>query len=228
MLILSSSLQAQYGISLGYKRMSASNWENLFNNYNVNNSEVRLASLHEGTAFGIDRWFRLKNYRVEFTPQAMYSRFSRRSADTQDFSFSLVSNFYSLAFHTSFYALDLEGDCDCPTFSKDGNLFSKGFFFQVSPELYYMRNHFQLNEIDAIANHIGFGIGIGAGLDLGLSDFITLTPIIRYSYYPKAKWANLHELLSNSTPPPTDSTKKNTTDMLQVFFGVRMGFRFFD
>jgi hypothetical protein len=216
---------SQYGISVGYKTMNASNWENLFNNYNINNGS-NLSPLREGTAFGIDRWFRLKNYRVEFTPQLMYSRYARQWTDIQQGDFAMNANFYSLVFNTSFYALDLEGDCNCPTFSKDGNFFSKGFFFQVSPELFYLHNRFQAPSLDERGHEIGFGVGIGAGLDIGLSDFLTLTPFARYSYYPNVEWKDLNVLLSGSEPPSPDSAEKNKTDMLQFYFGVRVGFRF--
>jgi hypothetical protein len=223
--LLSTASYAQYGISVGYKTINASSWENLFNKYNLSNGN-NLSPLREGTAFGIDRWFRLKNYRVEFTPQLMYSRYARQWTDLQQVDFFMNANFYSLVFNTSFYALDLEGDCNCPTFSKDGNFFSKGFFFQISPELFYLNNRFKAASLDERDHEIGFGVGIGAGLDIGLSDLITLTPFARYSYYPNVEWKDLNVLLSGSEPPSPNSADNNKTDMLQFYFGIRVGFRF--
>ena len=221
----SGALSAQWGISLGYKQINASDWDNIFANYNISN-DADLSPLHEGTAFGIDRWFRLKNYRVEFTPQLMYSRYARQRNNDQKPNLDINANLYSFHFNTSFYALDLEGDCNCPTFSKDGNFFSKGFFFQVSPELFIMYNQLKIDNQKHTANDFGFGIGIGAGLDIGLSDFITITPFIRYSYYPNVEWENLNEILSVDALPPPGSAENNTTDMVQLFFGIRLGFRF--
>lgn len=225
-LFLTTSLSAQYGFSIGYKILNASNWENLINNYNIDNPGEGISPLRSGTAFGVDRWFRLKNYRIEFTPQLMYSRFVLNWRDLQGIDFDMSANSYSLLFNTSFYALDMEGDCNCPTFSKDGNLFSKGFFFQVSPEIYYMHNRFRQDGKKTRSNGFGVGIGIGAGLDIGLSDFMTLTPMVRYSYYPSVEWKDLNVLLSGDTAPNPDTADKNDTDMLQFFFGVRLGFRF--
>ncbi|MFT4663107.1 MAG: hypothetical protein ACI9VN_002066 [Patescibacteria group bacterium] len=225
-LCLATGLSAQYGISVGYKVMNASNWENLINNYNATNPNEGIAPLRSGTAFGVDRWFRLKDYRVEFTPQLMYSRFVLNWTDLQSTNFDMTANSYSLLFNTSFYALDIEGDCNCPTFSKDGNFFSKGFFFQISPEVFYMHNRFKQDDEKARSNEFGLGIGIGAGLDIGLSDFMTLTPLFRYSYYPNVEWKDLNVLLSGDVTPSPESADKNKTDMLQFFFGVRLGFRF--
>lgn len=221
-----NTIDAQYGFSVGYKTINASDWENLFNNYNIDGSSNRLSPLREGTAFGIDRWFRLKNYRIEFTPQLMYSRYARQWTDDQKVDYSITSNFYSFSFNTNFYALDLEGDCNCPTFSKDGNFFSKGFFFQVAPEVFYMHNRFNVEDTDERANEIGFGIGIGAGLDIGLSEFMTLTPFVRYSYYPNVEWSDLNVLLDRNDLPDPQTADNNTSDMIQIYFGIRMGFRF--
>ncbi|MFK7810836.1 MAG: hypothetical protein AB8F74_23715 [Saprospiraceae bacterium] len=221
-----TTLQAQYGISVGYKSMNASSWENLINNYNLSNPDEDISPMRNGTAFGVDRWFRLKNYRVEFTPQLMYSRFSLGWTDLQRVDFDMATNMYSFAFNTNFYALDLEGDCNCPTFSKDGNLFSKGLFFQVSPEVFYMNNRFKKDNEKNSTHEVGFGIGIGMGLDIGLSDFMTLTPFVRYSYYPDVEWKDLNLRLADNEPPNSDSADSNTTDMVQLYFGVRVGFRF--
>ncbi len=215
-------LPAQWGVSLGYKQISASNWDNLFNDFNIG-QEDKITPLKEGTAFGVDYWFRLKNYRIEFTPQLMYSRFTRNGPSP---IVDINSNFYSLLFNTSFYALDMQGDCDCPTFSKDGNFFSKGFFFQVSPELVFMRNQFETEQRKYTGNDLSVGVGIGAGLDFGLSDFITVTPFVRYSYYPNLEWEDLHAILSVNDPPSPDAADNNNTDAVQLFLGLRLGFRF--
>ena len=84
-----------------------------------------------------------------------------------------------------------------------------------------MHNSFTTNREKKRDGELGFGIGIGAGLDIGLSDFMTLTPMVRYSYYPNVEWKDL-----NSSLGLDDSADRNVTDMVQLFLGFRLGFRF--
>jgi hypothetical protein len=72
----------------------------------------------------------------------------------------------------------LKGDCHCPTFSKQNDLVKKGLFIQI---IGAFQNERSKTAITQYTNwHQNLSAGIGAGLDIGISDFITLTPLIQY------------------------------------------------
>ena len=133
------TLQAQYGISLAYKPINADNWEQIISKHQLNAADAE--ALGNGIQFGIDYWARLKNYRVEFLPELNFSRFTRFWANedgviTEE---KINSNFLGLHLNTNFYVFDFKGDCDCPTFSKQGNDLQKGFFsFKICLKTIYI------------------------------------------------------------------------------------------
>jgi len=214
---------AQYGISVGYKHLGASNWENLVANYNLG-ANTNFSPIQEGTNFAFDYSFRLKKKRIEFHPEISYSRFIRDwKFEDESYSVDMKSNFFNLSFHTNIYPLDFAGDCNCPTFSKDGSFFEKGFFIQISPTASLINNTFKDTERKIDSSDLAFGIGIGTGIDFGLSDFITISPIFRYSYLFGAEWDDLDQHLKIDS---ADFSDKNTTNISTIYLGLRLGFRF--
>ncbi len=222
-LFCTSSVCGQIGFSVGYKHMSASNWENLFASYNLSSS-TNQSPLKEGTDFAVDYWFRLKKKRIEFHPEISYSRFIRNWSfeDEQD-DIALKANFFNFSVHTNIYPLDFKGDCNCPTFSKDGDFLEKGFFIQVSPVVSYLSNSFDDAVGSEASNDITFGLGLGLGIDFGLSDFITITPVVRYSYLIDAEWKDLDKHLNLDSP---EASENNVSEITNIYVGFRLGFRF--
>jgi len=216
-LLFMSSSFSQIGFSVGYKHLDATNWENLIANYNVS-VEDGLSPLKEGTDFAFDYWFRLKKRRVEFHPELSYSRFIRNSKDID-----LKTGMINFSFHTNIYPFDFGEDCNCPTFSKDGSFMEKGLFLQISPVVSYMSNSFTDEAGTEKNNDIAYGLGLGVGIDFGLSDFITITPILRYSYLLDAEWKDLDKHLNRDFEGAAD---KNVSDITTLYIGFRLGFRF--
>ena len=62
LLLFTFNLSAQFGVNAGYRTNSADGWENYFRGQDFLNS---------GFKVGVDYWFRLKNRRVEFTPEVI-------------------------------------------------------------------------------------------------------------------------------------------------------------
>ena len=184
LLICSTTLSAQFGFSGSYLISQADNWETPL----TINGEPVISLPGNGWQAGIDYWFRLKNVRIEFLPTLAFSQqnytLSTLAAESQ------LSGFHFLL-NTNFYLFDLEGDCDCPTFSKEGPSLQKGFFLQLSPGISYF--DFNFDEIDKVASTetIAVSLGLGVGFDLGLSDLITLTPQAVARYYPAVQWEGL-------------------------------------
>lgn len=214
-----SLLHAQYGLNITYQTFSAGDWETLVLDSDIPQAEA----IATGFGVGIDRWFRLKNTRIEFFPELNYSRYNKNwSGDAGGLELQRISLFAN----THFYLLDMAGDCDCPTFSKDGGVFKKGFFVRLSPGISYNRMESTVAVISDTRNVSGISpsLGIGIGLDIGVNDFVTVTPFVDYRYMFGTEWKNLNAALI-----PTSSVVNadiNTSNVETVHFGLRIGLRF--
>lgn len=162
-------------------------------------------------------WFRLKEKRVEFLPELGYytglSSSEILPSKQQRFSF---------LFNVDVYLFDIINDCDCPTFSKQGTGFQRSFFIELSPGLDYqflkMEDPTDL-ERDYDGSELAFRFGIGAGYDIGISDLITIAPIISINYATRPKWNGLSDV-PNLTIPENGSGSEWILSL-----GVRMMFR---
>ncbi len=213
-------LNAQFGVSAGYKTITAKNWEYVISLHQSNFSTNE--SYANGIQFGVDYWFRLKNYRVEFVPELSYSRFKRiyNLDEVKEDNFN--SQFLGLHFNTNFYVFDLKGDCDCPTFSKEGNSLEKGFFIQVAPGVDYIFNSYISDGTSQKSNDIVPSIGIGIGIDFGLTDLLTVTPMVKVHQYFGAEWDELNTIYE---PTQSISEELNKNNITQLFAGLRIGLR---
>jgi len=190
------------------------------------------ASIAEGTnplgnawAVGLDYWIPLGQTRIDLLPELNFGR-SVQTLNIIGIPYEFSQNAFSLFLNTNFYLLDLEGDCDCPTFSKSGDFFQKGFFLQVSPGVSYFQHSIQIQESTVVnieEDAFAFSVGIGAGLDIGLSDFLTLTPMAGFRYYFPSEWAGLEKLFITAEPDPLFETE---SAIQQFWAGLRLGIRF--
>lgn len=178
-LLLSASLSAQYGVRLQYGNLSSDSAmetdNSLYNTEQVVNNGTYLE-------VGIDYWLQpWEERRIEFTPALMYGLGSY-GIDRSGFDYSAAS----MVLNTRIYPMDFEGDCNCPTFSKDGSFVSKGFFFEVSPGVIYNNWRLQTDSFDPLdpaderINNVSWRASIGAGIDIGVSDLLTLSPTVTY------------------------------------------------
>lgn len=213
LLLIVSVVKAQFSIQAGYLDMGPNDWE-----------EKTVEDFHRsGYVVGLEYWFRLKNYRVEFFPGIWYNQRQDQTVlvsgipDLGDYEYS--ANYLSLQLATTFYPLDFEGDCNCPTFSKQGNLIKKGFFLQVVPEFGIFNKTINTSTIAGpVETKEGsgfFAIGAGAGLDIGITDLITISPMVRLTYFPSLAWGE------GSSP---NGTLENTA-FLGRQFSLRISFR---
>ncbi len=174
---------------------------------------------------GIDYWFRLKNTRIEFLPTLSAGTESPdldltgSASEIGEDAFSYDHRYVSFFLNTNIYVFDLLGDCDCPTFSKSSPFFRKGFFLQLAPGLTYNHSTFEYDggreeEQDEL---VIFGIGAGVGLDLGVSDLVTITPMIGGRYYPSIP-INIVDVDGNTIREEQESA-------LQYHAAIRLGFR---
>lgn len=224
LLFVTNLAEAQVGITGRYYLNDAPNWTSV-NQKNTTKSENYLGN---GWSVGMDYWLRLKKYRVEFLPELSYSQFKYNDQSGYLNSADFSNRFFNFFLNTNFYLFDFAGDCNCPTFSKKGQFLKKGFFVQVSPGLTYLQGkvNFEKPIVEAEksfeSDALAASVGAGFGLDVGISDFVTLTPMIGLRYFPNAKWKSLSKYVGSEifTPISTESA------IWQGSAGVRLGFRF--
>lgn len=213
---LFQSAEAQFGISANYLSTNEQ-WEfSAFDGFNAPENLVE-----NGWSAGIDYWFRLKNKRIEFLPELNYASF------TNDYTMDLrsQSDVYSFFFNTNFYLWDFNGDCDCPTFSKQGPTLEKGLFVQLSPGVSYWKLAYGNKDAPFLEDEsAAFSIGAGAGFDIGITDLITLTPIVRLRYYPSVDSESPISYLDENEVL-TDGTARIAGSPLFWSGGIRLGFR---
>ncbi|MBC6995065.1 autotransporter domain-containing protein [Neolewinella lacunae] len=164
--LLSSALPAQFGL------MPALNWHETSQDLSTE-FEPGIFELQPGYEIAAHYWFRLPEKRVEFQPSLYYAQANtvRTGGNYREFGLQYKVNIYPFDFGT---------DCNCPTFGKQGPQLQKGFFVQVAPGYSYHR--LNLSESINTTAH-GFTLGGGMGMDIGLSNLLTLTPIAGLRYH---------------------------------------------
>lgn len=202
------NMEAQIGVSGGYRSFLNEGWnDELLADFGDDFATM------EGWSFAVDYWFRLKKRRVEFTPELAFGKFEKSP------NYIREHQFISFHFNTNLYIFDLAEDCDCPTWSKDGGIMKKGFHIQISPGVSRMRNKFYGALENSNVTKYYPEIGIGAGLDIGISDFFTITPLAKFFFSPNAEWEGIN------LPDGIRQTTLSGTSR-QFFAGLRLGFRF--
>lgn len=216
LLMISSQLvSAQIGIKGTFNFNDAPDWI-LVDEFN-NNQETTL--INNGFSFGVDYWFRLPDQRVEFLPELNFYR----SETIINSKRTIEARFYSFFLNTNLYFLDFLSDCDCPTFSKQGDALDNGLFIQVTPGMSIIQQEINLDEDIYSSESYAFSIGAALGLDLGISDFFTITPMMGVRYYPSATWDELDNITIGYDGLSMGEEK---TAIFQYYAAIRLGLRF--
>ena len=226
-LLISGAAFSQLGINATYRTNDAQDWQYT----GAGQSDQNLLP-ESSYAFGLDYWIPLKSVRIDLVPELSFSRMSNTievGNEVVTSEANLDNTWLSLFLNTNFYFLNLEGDCDCPTFSKSGGTLQKGFFLQVSPGITWMRNQAETSENQSDSNNFAYSLGAGLGLDIGLSDILTLTPFAGFRYYLPVQWKNLDILqypLLPIDPGGENRVRNEESSVRQFFLGLRFGVRF--
>lgn len=161
LLFFACSVYSQIGVQ--------AHWENL-NRTGVNTTQFK------GYTIGINYWFRLEKKRLEFQPMIGYQSLDQVNNDQVNINFPSVI----FEFQTNFYPLDWFNDCKCPTFGKTNDFIKKGFFLTAAPFAAFDLS----DEREEGSNSLMWGIKAGAGLDIGITQFLTITPVARLALSP--------------------------------------------
>lgn len=118
--------------------------------------------------------WRNRNMRLELQPSAGVI-FSQAEHGTES---DLFGTGVLGAVDARIYPMDLYGDCMCPTFNRNGDLFKKGFFWEAG------LGYASLNQDLGAENYRTdlFLARAGLGLDIGLTRRLTLTPGARLQF----------------------------------------------
>lgn len=193
--LFSQFATAQLGVSVFYKNIMPSTW---------NESNITDFKSNHYVGADIDYWFRLKKRRWEFMPSVQFAWGDVTNNNKGYQIGALLKN--------QVYVFDFVDDCNCPTFSKQGNTIKKSFFVALQAGAFY--NNLSVSPSEQVAvqpNGITGQFGLGVGYDLGITDFYTITPSIHYLY---------------STPLAWENTSSIKSAMRGLHFGIRSGFRF--
>ncbi len=197
------SANAQFGLRAKY---NINDLPNLDQDLTVSSDGGK--TLESSIEIGADFWFRLKNYRWEFLPEISYSFGSSDTSEDQ----SIKQQAFNLYINNNIYFFDFLNDCDCPTFSKDGNALTKGIHFILTPGVSYYNTSY----IDNSASSIVPSIALGIGYDIGLDNLITISP---FFLYRRAFSISVQDAF------PDDTLVNDPYGLSQLQMGIRVGFR---
>lgn len=164
---------------------------------------------------GVDYWFRLKKYRLEFFPSLQF-QFAHENVTLSDATKGALN--WSVIDFTpliQFYPLDFKNDCKCPTFSKQGQFLKKGLFIQAAPGIGFSHLVGKNTEVDQISNWIGLA-RVGMGIDIGISDLITVSPAVNYQFSQSLNWSDFF----------TSAASADINVYSGLFLTARIGWRF--
>lgn len=202
------SLFGQIGLRSAYQLNTFSNWNQYFQSQDLEASRVFETSLQ----YALDYQFKLKDTRIEFYPYVSYHTASSSLRLTPS---SIELRQFGMGLRSHFYIFDMIGDCECPTFTKQGSILKKGFFLSAG-----LGADLSSKKIGSAAfddQNIDIKFSAGLGLDLGINELLTLTPFASFQYYPSISW---HEL----RVPFGGSSGNVETSLSQIQLGLRVGF----
>lgn len=177
----------QFGAGVKYQSISSGFWDEAF--------AMSQSASFNGNMAGASAyyWLRLEDVRVEFLPEVGYMLSFAHDENALTSRIRTIP----LLINTDIYLFDLLDDCDCPTFSKQGTFVQRGFFVEVSGGV-----DFQTLELENATQETIFDVseniwraGLGIGLDIGVSDLVTITPTAFMHWHSTPDWQGLPEAL---------------------------------
>ena len=210
----SAFAQLQGGISGTYFTQNLPNWETTIFGFRSNEQLLK-----SGFGQAVDlKIAGFDNYRIQF-----HLNVGTNNATTslENRQFKLRKNDISLS--GKIFFLSLEADCDCPTFSREAGLLEKGLFAEfITGASFFQAEMGEENTIISEDNGTAFKVGFGLGVEIGINDYVTISPFVRYQRYLNVEWEGLQEDLFLFDPTTViDGT--NTTPINQVSAGIRLG-----
>jgi len=185
---LNASVSAQIDIDLSVQRPSYHDWDRLLTE--TSNSEQNIFDWKAGIGFA----YRVFPYqvRIGYRP-GLHFLFGQKGLEFSEAipqkNYSILQSYLSIPVHI--YPFDLWGDCNCPTFGKQHDFFKKAFYLEFIPALSVK----QLKLADQLVTeqvwNAAFHIGLGTGINIAVSDHLTISPMLSYHLGFAEKWNGL-------------------------------------
>jgi len=204
--LASIAMQAQFGFT--YTR-------NILSNDQLPAQLGSESGFPNGFEMSVDYQQKFKGLRIELLPQIGYSNHRALSLGTGKYAM----HSFLTQLNVNVYPFDLDGDCDCPTWGREGGIFEKGFFVQgaagysISSTRYIPSIVTTVSTSSRQGNNTAF-FGGGVGLDIGVFKEITITPMVSYHYFLRNQFVNPKIIPDITTESPYG----------EFTFGVRLGF----
>jgi hypothetical protein len=210
MVFLPVPIFSQSGLHIGYVSLSNNDWDPVVD---------ETSFFEPAYTIGLDYAFRLPNIRIEFRPMLSYFQ-GKRPSDLK-LPDLIQIDFFTFQVQTVLYPLNLEGDCNCPTFSKQGTFLDKGLFVMAAPGLVFAHHVLGENTTNSISgNHLIPQVSCGAGIDFGISEHITITPFGQYSFLFSSNWEDVSFYINSQAGTSLDPS----TSFSHLNFGIRMAY----
>lgn len=208
--------KAQVGIRTAFVQLQAPGYELSQQGQNF------LFPPGSGPAFSIDYRLKLKNLRLEFRPELQWV--IPRSGENA--GWLTQGNYLGIWGNMTIFPFDLKGDCDCPTFGRQGSPIYKSLFLEVAPGLHFLVNDVNVsipgsNDISFQDGELVPGGAIAVGAELKIQRNLAISPFARVVFFPDLSWPGLLEAAEAASLDPLE--ERTTLNGLQV--GLRIGFR---
>lgn len=174
-----------------------------------------------GLALSLDYRLKMQNLRVEVRPEIQWAS----PQTVTNGNIGTKSRYIGLWSNVVIFPFDLRGDCDCPTFGRNGNPLQKAFFIEAAPGLYHTTNTIEISRSpdDIITENqsFAFGFSIGIGLEMKINRNFAFSPYAKTSFFPKMRWPSLQDAAALEN---LNEVKENSS-VTGIQAGIRFGFR---
>lgn len=206
--------QFQVGLSGSYFNQNIPEWETTVFGARSNEKLLKNGFAQSGDL----KIAGFENYRIQFHINAGTDH---ATTNLEDRTIKLRKGDLSLI--TKAFLLSLEADCDCPTFSREAGLLEKGFYMELITGMTTFKG--ELSEQTTIISEdfgLTFNLGIGMGIEIGINDYVTVSPFLRYRRHFNLEWENLQEDIVAFDPTVVPEGNNNTA-INQISAGIRLG-----
>jgi len=216
-------INAQMDLIFQYQHPSFTDWDLVVNDFYAGQDDNNAEKIFEH-AFAIGAAYRIfpSEVRMGFLPELSFAyALENRKSEFQQGKYVYRQIAFALPFQV--FPFDLYGDCNCPTFGKENDFFKRAFFLKFIPEIDYQvlsyTNELNLSHEPDYTNNTAFSLGVGMGLNIALTQLLTLSPEISYHNVFSEKWGGLASL--HGLAESLDKTSANN-----LRFGLRLSFYF--
>lgn len=186
--------KSQAGLELLVSQQRFPSWNDQINEFGA--GQYHFMRFSYGA--GLNYWFGMKKYRIEYTPGIYFMYSDHRSQKGTEQSI-YYKNTAGLELDLNIYPLDirkLSHETDCPRFSGKSDFVTRNLFLQISPGL--TGSYMNINNKEIKHYDLAGKIDIGIGIDLKIAGRLYVSPILKYGFTFRNNWKGFSEY-HNST-----------------------------